>query len=78
MAKQYLVSVRSQKDMERVILYLENNGYKNPQNLTAENYAFPVLVVDDERFFGTNATCMAASVSCGKRVVSFNEWLKTI
>ena len=78
MAKQYLVSVRGQKDMERVILYLENNGYKNPQNLTAKNYTFPVLVVEDERFFGTNTTCMAASVSCGKRVVSFNEWLKTI
>lgn len=41
---------------------LENKGYKNVQNLSTNNYAFPVIITDlkDKTFFGTNATCMAA------------------
>ena len=45
-----------------VFIWLENKGYKNVQQLTVENYKFPVIVVDkkDKIFFGTNTTCMAA------------------
>lgn len=41
---------------------LESKGYKNSQNLSTENYTFPVIIADlkDKIFFGTNTTCMAA------------------
>lgn len=41
---------------------LESKGYKNIQNLSTDNYTFPVIIADlkDRIFFGTNATCMAA------------------
>lgn len=41
---------------------LKNRGYKNVQNLSTNNYAFPVIITDlkDKIFFGTNTTSMAA------------------
>ncbi len=41
---------------------LESKGYKNAQNLSTDNYRFPVIIADlkDKIFFGTNTTCMAA------------------
>lgn len=47
---------------ETALLVLESKGYKNEQNLSTDNYAFPVIIADlkDKIFFGTNTTCMAA------------------
>lgn len=47
---------------DETVAWLEEHGYTNIQNLTAQNYSFPVVVVDIEtrKFFGTNTTCMAA------------------
>ena len=44
------------------LLVLESKGYKNVQNLSTDNYTFPVIIADlkDKTFFGTNTTCMAA------------------
>ena len=44
-----------------VFAWLEKHGYRNVQQLTVENYIFPVIVVDTKEkiFFGTNTTCMA-------------------
>ena len=41
---------------------LESKGYQNVQNLSTDNYTFPVIIADlkDKIFFGTNTTCMAA------------------
>ena len=41
---------------------LESKDYKNAQNLSTDNYTFPVIIADlkDKIFFGTNTTCMAA------------------
>ncbi len=41
---------------------LESKDYKNVQNLSTDNYTFPVIIIDlkDRIFFGTNTTCMAA------------------
>lgn len=42
--------------------YLTNIGFANVHSLTAENYRFPVIVLDltAKTFFGTNTACMAA------------------
>lgn len=42
--------------------FLKSKGYKNVQNLSTDNYTFPVIIADlkDKIFFGTNATCMTA------------------
>ena len=44
------------------LAWLKENDYANTQRLTAQNYSFPVIIVDKttQSFFGTNTTCMAA------------------
>ena len=63
--------VRHENNQE-VFDFLMNSGFANIQNLTAENYRFPVVILDvtDKTFFGTNATCMAAMKP---KVLSFEE-----
>ncbi|MGN0508053.1 MAG: hypothetical protein ACI4GX_02365 [Ruminococcus sp.] len=65
------------ENKQEVFDFLMNSGFANIQNLTAENYRFPVLVLDvtDKTFFGTNATCMA---TMKPKVVSFEEVKKII
>ncbi len=55
--------VRHNQNAE-VFTWLEEHGYRNIQQLTVENYKFPVIVVEtaSKTFFGTNTTCMAASL----------------
>lgn len=55
---------------------LESKGYKNVQNLSIDNYTFPVIIADlkDKIFFGTNITCMAAmkpKVYDIKKIINF-------
>ena len=56
---------------------LESKSYKNPQNLTIDNYTFPVIIVDlkDKIFFGTNTTCMAAMRPKVYDITEINEIL---
>lgn len=65
------------ENKQEVFDFLMNSGFANIQNLTAENYRFPVLVLDvtDKTFFGTNTTCMAAMKP---KVLSFEEVKKII
>lgn len=50
------------KNKQKAFDYLENHGFANVQSLTAQNYSFPVIVLDltVKTFFGTNTACMAA------------------
>ncbi len=64
------------KNMEQAIAWLEGHGYRNVQNLTAEGYNFPVLVIEEKVFFGTNLTCMAALSACGRRQMPWSAWLE--
>lgn len=47
---------------ETALSVLEGKDYKNVQNLSTDNYTFPVIIADleEKTFFGTNTTCMAA------------------
>lgn len=63
------------KNMEQAIAWLEGHGYRNVQTLTAENYLLPVLVIEEDAFFGTNITCMAALSACGRRQMPLSAWL---
>ena len=58
------------KTNKTTIDWLTNQGYANPQNLP-NNYTLSVFIVDlsHKEIFGTNSTCMAASVSCGNRPI---------
>ena len=64
----YHVRVENAKEKREAIAFWEERGFENVQNLTEENYHFPILIVEENYFFGTNTTCMACSVSNGKRV----------
>ncbi|MGN0804132.1 MAG: hypothetical protein ACI4MS_01995 [Candidatus Coproplasma sp.] len=57
---------------QKVFDYLTNLGFANVQNLTAQDYSFPVIVLDltAKTFFGTNTACMAAMKP---RVFTFEE-----
>jgi hypothetical protein len=75
---QYLVKVGSEKEKKERFQWLEEHGYYNAQNLTDENYPYSVIVVENDRFFGGNATCFAASITAGRKVLSWLEWLRVI
>lgn len=78
MKKQYYVTVRGNKQKLQAIAWLEAHGYKNVQKMTPENYKFPVIVITDGYFWGTNTTCMAAGVSRGFDIIPWESWLSTI
>lgn len=75
---QYLVKVGYEKERKERFQWLEERGYQNVQNLTDENYPYSVVVVENNRFFGGNATCFAASLASGKKVLAWHEWLQII
>ena len=60
------------ENKQEVFDFLMLKGFTNIQNLNAENYCFPVVVLDvtNKTFFGTNATCM---VAMKPKVLSFEE-----
>ncbi|MGN0807420.1 MAG: hypothetical protein ACI4MN_03105 [Candidatus Coproplasma sp.] len=57
---------------QNVFDYLANHGFANVQNLTVQNYSFPVIVLDltAKTFFGTNTACMSAMKP---KVLTFEE-----
>ena len=70
---QYHVCVDGEQEMKKAIAFLEEKGFKNIQNLTVENYHFPVLVVEYDYFLGTNTTCMACYSSQGGKTIQLKE-----
>lgn len=68
---QALVRYEGKEEAQALYDRLIRNGYRNAQRLTAENYSFPVVVIDleEKTFFGTNTTCMAAAASNGIRPI---------
>lgn len=74
MNKQYYVSVHGQEQRQQAIAWLEKHGYQNVQNLTTANYSFPVFVIEGNKFFGANTTCMAALATKGVRPISWQAW----
>lgn len=78
MKEQYVVRIGVGEEKSEKFLWLQNHGYKNIQGLTAENYNFPIIVVEGREFFGTNVTCMAASAMRGRKAISWDDWLKIV
>lgn len=72
---QYLVNVGCGEEREEKIQWLQANGYTGR---LPEDYPYGVIVVEDGRYFGGNVTCFAASVSCGKKPISWEEWRSRI
>lgn len=72
--KQFYVSIPNKRERAAAISWLEERGYRNIGGLTGENYSFPVLVIEKDRFFGTNATCMACLANVGKRAMTFESF----
>ena len=54
------------RKLKRILQVLQERGYRNISNLTAE-YSFPVIAVDRERkiFFESHASYMAAHLVSG-------------
>lgn len=77
-SEQILVRYSDGADAQRLYAWLEEHGYRNTQHLTAENYKFPAICVDESgEFFGTNVTCMAAAASCGRKAIGVDEFIAT-
>ena len=74
---QYFVQVGCGEEREKRMLWLEEHGYRNVQHLSIE-YPYSVIVIEDNRFFGGNVTCFAASVSKGKHPIVWEEWKKAM
>ena len=78
--KQILVELENKEKGNDFILWLENNGYANVQNLNFDSLKIKVIVVDvnAKSFFGTGVTCIACSVSSGNHPVSIDNFKQNI
>ena len=72
--KQHLIKLNDKKETEDFFKFLEQNSYKNIQNLSFESLRIKVVVVDHNQFFATNATCLAAAVTKGLRLISVKQF----
>lgn len=73
----YHVRVENKKEKREAIAFLEKRGFENVQNLTEENYHFPILIVRENYFMGTNTTCMACALTRGgsrNKILAWNEF----
>lgn len=60
------------ENKQEVLYFLTEHGFSNVQNLSVQNYSFPVIVLDltAKTFFGTNTACMSAMKP---KVLTFKE-----
>ena len=72
--KQFLVKLQNENEGNQFIEYLEYNGLVNVHNVCFDSLRIKVLVIDDEKFFSTNATCLAALASCGIKPIGTDEF----
>jgi len=72
---QYLVKVGYNQNRERKIKWLQSKGYTGS---LPKDYPYGVIFVEGGHFFGGNVTCFAASVACGKKPLSWEEWKRRI
>ncbi len=73
--KHIYLTYHGQKEQKELIELLIRKGYSNIQDISWENYQFPVLIVNkgEKNFFGSNATCMSALSSSGIKAVYYKE-----
>lgn len=76
--KQVLVKLTNSKEGKEFIDYLENNGFINIHNISFDSLRVKVIVVDTDKFWSTNITCLAAVASCGIKPISIEEFKNII
>ena len=76
--KQFLVKLPNELDGNKFIKCLEKKGFLNIHNISFETLRIKVLVIDDKKFFSTNATCLAALSSCGIKPISIDDFIREL
>ena len=62
--RQALLRYSGKEGAARLMRRLDESGYRNVRHLTAGNYTFPVICVNESgEYFGTDTACMAAAAS---------------
>ena len=74
--KQYLVKLNGEIEGEDFISLLEENGYSNPSKISYKDMQIKVLVVDEDKFFPTNVTCLSAAATVGIKTITVDEFLE--
>lgn len=72
--KQFLVKLSNESEGNQFIEYLTNKGFSNIHKISFNQLRVKVLVIDDQNFFSTNVTCLAAFASCGIKPISVDEF----
>lgn len=72
--KQYLVKLASKAEGDQFIDFLEQNGYKNLTNVLYDTLKVKVIVVDNNHFYPSNVTSLAALASIGEKPISVSEF----
>ena len=72
--KQHLVKLNNEKEGNEFIEYLEQNGLINVQKILFQDLRIKVIVVDNEKFWATNATCLAALAGSKIYPISIDEF----
>ena len=73
--KQLIVKLPDEVKGNRFIKYLERNGFENVHELTYEKLRIKVLVIGDNEFFATNATCLAGLAQANLRPISIEDFI---
>ena len=73
--KQFLVKLSDEEQGNKFIKFLENEGFENVHNISFEGLKIKVLVVGDEKFFGTNVTCLAALANKNIKPITIEEFI---
>lgn len=71
---QHLVKLNNAKEGNEFIKYLEQNGFINVQKISFKGLQVKVIVVDNEKFWATNITCLAALASSKIYPISVEEF----
>ena len=77
---QYVVNVGFGQSRKRVFAWFEGHGYVIASYLKADEWftGVPCVLIENGGVFGINITCLAAMVSCGGKVLEWEEWLDCV
>ena len=75
--KQFLVKMQDKNEGDQFIQYLESNGCQNIHNISYDTMRIKVVVINNNVFFTTNATCLAAIAQAGVHPISVAEYMAT-
>lgn len=72
--KQILVKLKNKEEGAKFLSYLESVGLKNIYNVNYNTLQPKVILIENNSFYPTNVTCLAALASCNIKPISTDDF----